>query len=147
MFRNGFNATRRSLFIITHPRALPLPKKDLSRNSFVCILCQFRSLHSKQAKRGKGTKPETFLGAVRRLEAHVQHIEKTYLDRVRQHEELKVRLYFQVPSSTCVGADGVRLLFRNYQIKRSPKSFRTAPTPPSWRPQRPHPLSSLYLLQ
>lgn len=147
MFRNGFNATRRSLLTITHLRPLPLPKKDLSSSgSFVCVSCQFRSLHSKQARKGKGAKPETFLGAIKRLEAHVQHIEKAYLDRVRQHEALKVRLppkHQQLVRALIK----VRLWFRNYQTVKSQMSFKTAPTLPSWRPRRPLPLSFLHRLR
>lgn len=42
-------------------------------------------------KKGRGTKSDTFLGAIKRLEAHVQHIEKTYADRVKQYDAQQVR--------------------------------------------------------
>lgn len=89
MFRNGFNATRRSLLTMAHSRPLPIPKRD---GSFVCVACQFRSLHMKAPRKGKGGKSETFLDSIKKLEAHVQRIERNYMDKVRQQEALKVSL-------------------------------------------------------
>ncbi|KAH8151630.1 uncharacterized protein LAJ45_04252 [Morchella importuna] len=68
MFRNGFNATRRSL--LTFRTAHSASKHSSGR----------------PVKKGRGTKSNTFLGAIKRLEAHVQHIEKTYADRVKQYD-------------------------------------------------------------
>lgn len=97
MFRNGFNATRRSLLTVAHPRPHTV-HKELPSSNFVCISCQFRTAHSaskhssgRPVKKGRGTKSNTFLGAIKRLEAHVQHIEKTYADRVKQYDAQQVR--------------------------------------------------------
>lgn len=56
---------------------------------FICISCQVRALAS-QARRGRGTRAPGFLGTIKRLEAHVQLIEKRAADLAIQDAARKV---------------------------------------------------------
>lgn len=59
---------------------------------FICISCQVRALATSQARRGRGTRASGFLGTIKRLEAHVQLIEKRAADLAIQDAARKVCL-------------------------------------------------------
>ncbi|RPA98947.1 hypothetical protein L873DRAFT_1768811 [Choiromyces venosus 120613-1] len=96
MFRNSF---RRSLsqplsktIAGTTPSIATTAYPSFGRleflGKFVCISCQVRALAS-QARRGRGTRASGFLGAIKRLEAHVQLIEKRAADLAAQDASRK----------------------------------------------------------
>lgn len=122
MFRNGLAAAR-------HPLARPLvtvacPRRDALP---VCLSCQLRSLATK-ARRGRPANPprpegEISLSAIKRLEQHVQHMERRYADILKKEAATRVG---NAPTTSVPGA--MLILSRSCQIVISQVPTRRQPT-------------------
>lgn len=93
MFRNCFRRSPSQSFTraIVSPPNFPRPPKPGWPGRFVCVSCQVRALAT-SAKRSRGTRAPGFLGAIKRLEAHVQSIERVFADRVKKAAATQVGL-------------------------------------------------------
>jgi len=95
MFRNGINVGRRPLFAQSSSLASAVAHSR-HKLPFVCIACQARAMStqprstSKSQKKPK-SKSENFLGQIKRLEAHVQEMERNYVEQLRKRAVEKVR--------------------------------------------------------
>lgn len=84
MFRNGISLGRRQLILST---TRPAVQHELP---FVCHACTVRGLAgavslkpAKAAEKKKKPKQDTFIDQIRRLEEHVQQMERSYTDKLK----------------------------------------------------------------
>lgn len=135
MFRNGLTAARRpvisqSLGAAQHNTTTAATA--VAVNNFVCKLCQTkRSAHDgprkDKKKDNKTRKQETFAEQVKRLEQHVQMMERNYVEMLRKRAQEQVRS--TEVSNTGGNAD---ILGRCNQKERYPQKSRTRPTNRLW---------------
>ena len=91
MFRNGLSVSRRrlrqpALNIATTSHVAPTPAQAPTELPFVCRSCQARGMATatKTKKVNRAEKGETLLEQIKKLEAHVQMMERAYADKIRQ---------------------------------------------------------------